>query len=407
MRRNAGHCFFHKIERRPVLLASRSGENDSLSDFISERTDSCQSRKWIKHFNAYKSTWQFVALRFFLAILSIFFFTPAFSASFDCGNSFGSIEVSICENSELSALDDQLAIAYRSAVAAAPDKKRLQREHLVWISEIRNECEDATCLELAYRKRLAELTSDSAQNDQDIQNTLKPEAEATPAIEETEEPGSSSDPKYSQEDDNISNSASQPQHDNEIVSNEFHEKGITTLELKLIGLILLINAIVTIYLHKREKLIIYKDYTDAAFTGLAPLCGGVAYVASRFFETPAESARIVGLVAFAILMLFIVRSTYKNNKGLSFFFVMSLFTKMTIVGFYYAIMAMLYYQSGSPRRKGERQSSYEARMRREAKQTVAAMAATTTGFIALSAWVCRNSEFTSLREYIFPPSEQD
>lgn len=148
MRRNAWHCFFHKIERRgfywpvvlekttllvilflnaPIVVRVKSG----LS--ISMRTNRLGNS---------------LALRFFLAILSIFFFTPAFSASFDCGNYFWlHREVSICENSELSALDDQLAIAYRSAVAAAPDKKLDCREsHLVWISEIRNECEDATCL---------------------------------------------------------------------------------------------------------------------------------------------------------------------------------------------------------------------------------------------------------------------
>ena len=52
---------------------------------------------------------------------------------------------------------------------------------------------------------------------------------------------------------------------------------MSTLQLKILGLILFINAVVTIFFHKSERLVIYRDYTDAAFTGLAPLAARVRY----------------------------------------------------------------------------------------------------------------------------------
>jgi len=155
------------------------------------------------------------------------------------------------------------------------------------------------------------------------------------------------------------------------------------------------------YLHTAGKLVIYKDYTDAAFTGIAPLLSIIVYFLLRFFEVSPNIAMMVALGMFVILIFFVARSTAKNNNGLSMFFAMSLLAKLTIVGIYYAIMALLIYLrlSGSPRRKGEHYSTYEARLRREAQGNAALMAATTASIVALSAWFCKRAEFTPIDEY--------
>ena len=341
-------------------------------------------------------------MRAFLATVLILFCTSAFPASFDCASPFGQIEIAICENEELSGLDDQLSVIFRSAVAAAPDKKRLQREQLTWITETRNACEDAACLEAAYRGRLSELTADNAADSQTPQDTPPPEA-AVATDEKAEQAPAPISQEESQADEKPAQPEIAPPAETEAVSSTSNEGESSYLGLKLAVLAILINVIYSIRLHKRERLIIYKDYTDATITGLAPLCGVAVYGLARFFEIPAESARMLGGAAFAILALLIVRSTYKNNDGI-LFFAMSLLTKVTIVGLYYASMVMLFMQLGSVRKKGERQSTFEARKRREAEQAIATMAATTTGFIALSAWVCRNPEFTPFREYISQPA---
>lgn len=175
---------------------------------------------------------------------------------------------------------------------------------------------------------------------------------------------------------------------------------MTSLQIKLLGLLLIVNAGLAIYFQRNGKLVIYKDYTDAVFTGLAPLAGILTNILLQFFEVPMAPARIVALLVFSSLMFFVVRSTARENDGFSVFFMMSLITKLTIVGLYYAVMAMLMYGSGSARRKGESYAAHEARSRREAKANAVAMAAITAGFIALSAWVCKNREFTAFDKYL-------
>jgi hypothetical protein len=175
---------------------------------------------------------------------------------------------------------------------------------------------------------------------------------------------------------------------------------MSSLQIKLLGLFLLVNSGLAIYYQRCDKLVIYNDFTDAVFTGLAPLAAILTNIFLQFFEIPMTPARIVALFVFSSLMFFVVRSTARENGGFSVFFLMSLLTKLTIVGLYYAVMAMLMYGSSSARRKGESYAAHEARCRKEAKANAVAMAAITAGFIAFSAWVCKNREFTAFGKYL-------
>jgi uncharacterized protein len=388
------------------------------------------------------------------AVIGLLFTTTVFAASFDCSKAGTPIEKAICLSSELSDLDDQLASAYRVAATSVDDRGQLKSEQRMWITQVRNKCEDTNCLALAYSNRINALRNGvSAQplltNEQtainhqseavQLQNTITPESVVQQASSVTERPqqaplsvdektvinqlqisqseqpqnaaplDSATQQQVSRGTPEISQQtllpvsdwqvASVEQETAELPSENNRENKITSLQLKLLGLALLANVLVTIYFHKTDKLTIYEDYTDAAFTGITPLVAIATYFVLRFFEVQPDKAQIIAIGIFTFLMIFVVKSTARNNNGLSIFFAMSLITKVVIVGLYYAIMAALIFGSGSARKKGERSAAYEARKRREAKANAAAMAGTTAGFVALSVWVCKYSEFTPIKEY--------
>jgi uncharacterized protein len=89
------------------------------------------------------------------------------AASFDCRKAETKIEKLICDDIELSKLDEELNTAYRSAlqdsVPAAPTKIAQKQ----WIME-RNTCGDAICLRNAYKKRISKLISITGRSTVDI-----------------------------------------------------------------------------------------------------------------------------------------------------------------------------------------------------------------------------------------------
>ena len=351
-----------------------------------------------------------------IAVIGFLFFTAtAFAASFDCSKAGTPIEKAICSYPELSALDEQLASAYRAAATTSADQNQLKHEQRTWITQIRNACEDTNCLARAYQSRINDLSRSASDqtlpaNEQRVSDQPQViQTESAPPqnthTESAQQQQTSSPTGISQEAQlpvTTQQAMPEKQGATELADGITQESGITSLQLKLLAFALLANAILTIYLHKTDKLIIYRDYTDAAFTGIAPLVSLIIYFILRFFEVSPDKSQLISIGFFAILMFFVVKSTARNNNGLSVFFVMALLTKVTIVGLYYAIMAALIFGSGSARKKGESYAAYEARKRREAKANAAAMAATTGGFVALSAWVCKYSEFTPIEEYFSP-----
>lgn len=83
--------------------------------------------------------------------------TPLAAASFDCAKASTFIEKEICRNPELSLLDEELSRWYREALASVYSQDELRDEQRKWISEVRDRCTDADCLEGAYLNRVNEL----------------------------------------------------------------------------------------------------------------------------------------------------------------------------------------------------------------------------------------------------------
>ena len=249
-----------------------------------------------------------------IATVGLLFASVAAGASFDCTKAGTPIEKVICANPTVSVLDDQLADAYREQLRTVTDPGTLKSQQRAWMSQIRNNCEDVTCLEAAYKSRIEELDGNAIKGpvassfEPPVASASEPPAAIPPQVTQSETSQAHSQPEAQppvvpphetanreiedapQAAQPPSTSASaQPPTFNNPASSSFpagkeEATGLTSLQLKLIGLALVINAIVTIYFHRNNKLVIYKDYTDAAFTGLAPLIAIIAYYILRFFS---------------------------------------------------------------------------------------------------------------------------
>lgn len=356
-------------------------------------------------------------------------FAPeARAAGFDCSKASTVVEKAICGDPKLSSLDEELSVVYSKGLSSAVDRDAMKAEQRRWLTQVRNKCVDTLCLEEAYRVRFAEIGERVPVAVEPVQPTAQEPvatapAETPPASAPVAEPAaevrheaapvtvvlpeplpsapvSVPTPAYQAP---VQQATAPTAADSQIPGNAGNvpaqAEGLTSLQMKVIGAILLLNAIVAIFLHRKGSLTIYSDYTDATFTSVAPLVALGVYFGAAFFEAPENVSKAAGAVTLALMLIFVLKSTFQANRNVLVALV-ALVAKLTIIVVYYAGMAFLLFGSGSARRKGERRDSFEARQRREARQNRAMMAALTAAFVFLTAWVCREDEFTSLGDYL-------
>ncbi|MCG3861829.1 DUF1311 domain-containing protein [Psychrobacter sp. Ps5] len=86
---------------------------------------------------------------------------PAFSASFDCGKASTWIEKTVCSNSELSQLDENMAKKYKAELASADNEDYSQNHRVItknaqrqWLKFQRNTCQSEACLIREYQEYL-------------------------------------------------------------------------------------------------------------------------------------------------------------------------------------------------------------------------------------------------------------
>lgn len=93
----------------------------------------------------------------------LFFYGTAFSASFDCTKASRPIDKAICNDPDLSALDDRLATAYSKEFAVNPGVKEEQRE---WLKSLKQCSGDlnaiASCLKPMFVDRIKNLEKQQA-----------------------------------------------------------------------------------------------------------------------------------------------------------------------------------------------------------------------------------------------------
>ena len=80
----------------------------------------------------------------------------AIKPSFDCATAKSKVNLLICGDASLAALDVQEAQMLRRARAKAAQPEAVNADEDVWLGE-RNTCASAACLSRAYRRRLYDL----------------------------------------------------------------------------------------------------------------------------------------------------------------------------------------------------------------------------------------------------------
>jgi len=80
-------------------------------------------------------------------------------ASFDCTKAGTMVEHLICDNTEISKLDDELNRAYSAVLKDKSRVTSIKQAQKLWMKE-RSYCTDSDCLEVSYRSRIDELKPD-------------------------------------------------------------------------------------------------------------------------------------------------------------------------------------------------------------------------------------------------------
>jgi uncharacterized protein YecT (DUF1311 family) len=135
--------------------------------------------------------------------------------------------------------------------------------------------------------------------------------------------------------------------------------------VKYIIIALLLISVISVFLHFNGKLVIYKDYTDAAITIGSVIGTIVIFYICIFLDLSEAASWTVSLLFFFSIFLFVFRMTYITNNNI-FFTIFSLLTKYTII-FLYAIL-MLGPMFSSSIKEGESSVDFELRKQRQELQ---------------------------------------
>jgi len=84
----------------------------------------------------------------------------AYAASFKCTKHASASEKAVCNDPELSAMDDKLALDYQHALDASTDKTALEADRIEQWQWRQHNCTDAVCVKDWYQRRIGELEAD-------------------------------------------------------------------------------------------------------------------------------------------------------------------------------------------------------------------------------------------------------
>lgn len=101
-----------------------------------------------------------------LAVLATLVSTAVRAVSFDCAQANSRVDNAICTSPQISKLDDELAEAYRTALASSSEPDAIKTAQRLWLKQIRNACQDEACLATVYQQRIAAIVGDAVSNAQ-------------------------------------------------------------------------------------------------------------------------------------------------------------------------------------------------------------------------------------------------
>lgn len=370
-------------------------------------------------------------IRSAVALVLAFAASNSMAASFDCTKAASFAEKSICKDGYLSTVDSSLADAYKKALANTLDPDRLRQLQREWIAE-RDQCTTQKCLDQTLGARSTFLRNyvnaekneayAAEQKARNEQFAAEREAEQAAHAKQVEEYKLAEEQARLQRQQTAlqqqaaypqvapATSAYQPQAyvATRPASQAVAEKPFllrmwqafwTGPGWKYTLLLGFVISCWTVWRHHKETATIYTDYTDAAITNLLPASGVVAALLLRWLEMPGLAQAIVFAIGVLLGIFYAFYATLRANQGVLNITLVVL-TKLTIISVFYAVIGMLIASlfSNSGRRKGESQARTAARHRREAQATMARIVAWSAAYTALTAWICRNPEFTSISE---------
>jgi uncharacterized protein len=349
-----------------------------------------------------------------LALLLVVCAGGANAASFDCAKASSYAEREICRDGYLSKVDEILSQNYKEALVAALDPSPLRQSQREWLT-VRDQCTTQNCLDKALGQRIEVLKRYAqAEKTRAYDDQVRHEAEQRQFANAQREHRTILSQPSSQPASYVTASnqvAPAPRASSAETAGSqsplsaasqwfFHGPGWKYLLLS--GGIFLCWAIAR---HHNGSATIYNDYTDALITNVLPLLGVAMAFVFHWLELPRMASMVSVGVGSVLAATYAIYATMKSNQGgLSIF--LSIVAKLTLVSVFFAVILMLVASLFvSTRYKGESQARANARNRREKKSTMAAIAAISALYTALTAWVCRNPEFTSLEKCLaFSPA---
>jgi hypothetical protein len=174
-------------------------------------------------------------------------------------------------------------------------------------------------------------------------------------------------------------------------------------------LILLLNVAYAVSKHRTNTLTLYWDYTDAAFTSLAPLVLLLTYFALIAAKADPKSVSMFIWIECLYFGWYILKSSFAHNQGFKNRIV-AVVAKLTLsLGYYVAMLVLigLMLSHKTIRKKGEWQSTVDAKNAAALAAYLATMTATTAGFVKLTTWLTRYPSFGSFSEYLKPQTAID
>jgi uncharacterized protein len=90
-----------------------------------------------------------------VSVLAIFAST-AQAVSFDCQKAKTFIEKAICQNPDLSELDDELGSQFQMALTDNKNPAVFKKQQLTWLKQ-RDTCQTVDCVKKSYKQRIATL----------------------------------------------------------------------------------------------------------------------------------------------------------------------------------------------------------------------------------------------------------
>jgi uncharacterized protein len=94
-------------------------------------------------------------------VISVLVVNSTLAANFPCEKASSLQEKLICNDSELSKLDDELSAIYKKSLIDKLDKEQLKQQEKEWLSNERNKCKDVPCMHRAYKDRISILKKNS------------------------------------------------------------------------------------------------------------------------------------------------------------------------------------------------------------------------------------------------------